>query len=457
MITGNLLSYAIQVFVVLLVGLTAPRLLRLRSPSVALRYWQGLLAALLLLPVLQPWRIVEVGSVTVETVGAGVAGAVIPPMPSAPVLSIVQWLLLVVAVVSAARLGWIGVGLLMLRGIRRDSVPATGLPARIEELQQRSGIDAEVRVSDRIPVPVTFGWRRPVVLVPGDFHELPESQQTGIVCHELIHIRRGDWPSVLIEQGLKALLWFHPAVHVLVGRIGLAREQLIDREVVRITGNRRTYLDALWHMARVQPAPASGPALFLLNRSDLFERVALLAEEANMTNKKSIVIAAAIVAVVVLAAASVVTLFPFAKTAAAGSAEMTAKLEDPGSEEKNGEEVRHPVKFVPEGELSEPKAIHKVNPKYPEEARKEKIQGEVVAESIIDHTGKVVDTKVLESPHELLSQATIDALQQWTFEPSRNKAGEAVDVLYVVTMKYRLDAGKKPAEAAAEENAAKKQ
>jgi TonB family protein len=263
--------------------------------------------------------------------------------------------------------------------------------------------------------------------------------------------------SVLIEQGLKALLWFHPAVHLLVGRIGLAREQLVDREVVRITGNRRSYLDALWRMARVRPAPASGPALFLLNRSDLFERVALLAEEAHMSNKKTLVVAAAIVAVVGLAAASIVTMFPFAKPAVADTGEMTTTLAPSDVDDTKGEEVRHPIRYVPEGELSEPKAIHKVSPKYPEEARKEKIQGEVVAESIIDHTGKVVDTKVLESPHESLSQATIEALQQWTFEPSRNSAGEAVDVLYVVTMKYRLDAGKKPAKAAAEESAAKKQ
>ena len=438
MITGNLLSYAIQVLVVLVVGLAAPRVLGLRSPGVSLRYWQVLLAALLLLPVLQPWRVVDQGSATVETTGTRVVATLIPVVPDTPVLSIAQWLLLVVAVVSVVRLAWIGVGLLMLRRIRRNSVPADRLSPRVDDLRRSFGVGAEIRVSDRIPVPVTFGWRRPAVLVPPSFEELPESQQIGIVCHELIHIRRGDWISVLIEQGLKALLWFHPAVHILVARIGLAREQLIDRDVVRITGNRRTYLDALWRMARVQPATASGPALFLLNRSDLFERVALLAEEAHMSKARITGIVIAVVSVVAVGGISTASLFPFTKAESAAWSESTAPAERTTVDDSQGETERHPVRYVEDGELSAPTAIHKVNPKYPEEARKEKIQGEVVCEAIIDAKGNVVDAKILESAHESLEQPTIDALEQWIFEPARDADGEAVDVLYKITVNFRL-------------------
>ena len=88
--------------------------------------------------------------------------------------------------------------------------------------------------------------------------------------------------------------------------------------------------------------------------------------------------------------------------------------------------------------LPEPKVIHKVNPRYPEEARKEKIQGEVVCEAVIEASGKVFDPRILSSDHGVLDQPTIDAISQWVFEPSRTKDGEAVDVLYEITVRYRL-------------------
>ena len=53
---NNLLTYCLQVG--LLVGLLAfvPALLRLRAPGARLLYWHLLLAACLLLPVVRPWR-----------------------------------------------------------------------------------------------------------------------------------------------------------------------------------------------------------------------------------------------------------------------------------------------------------------------------------------------------------------------------------------------------------------
>ena len=432
----NLISYVVQAGVVLVVGLLAPRIFRLKSPAWSLRYWQVLLAAVLLLPLLQPWRIVDAGAAAVDVVASGVVGRVTTSVPGVAGLTLLQWGLLAVAAVAAVRLTWLFVGLLVLRGYRRKARPFTGLEPAFDDLTRREGLHADVLVSDDVHAPVTFGWRRPTILVPRGFENLPRGQQKGITCHELLHVERRDWPILVSEQILRAVLWFHPAVHILLGRIGLSREQLIDREVVRITGHRRQYLDALWTMARARQGRAFGPALFLLNRSDLFERVALLAEEAHMSKKRITGLAIAAVVAVVASGAFAASLFPFTKIEAVASspapAARSVAVEDPG------EEVRHPVRYVEDGELSEPKVIHKVNPRYPEEARKEKIQGVVVCEAIIDINGKVVDPKVLESAHDVLEQPTIDALEQWTFEPSRNSDGEAVDVLYEITIRYRL-------------------
>ena len=146
----------------------------------------------------------------------------------------------------------------------------------------------------------------------------------------------------------------------------------------------------------------------------------------------------AVVSVVAVGGISTASLFPFTKAESAAWSESTAPAERTTVDDSQGETERHPVRYVEDGELSAPTAIHKVNPKYPEEARKEKIQGEVVCEAIIDAKGNVVDAKILESAHESLEQPTIDALEQWIFEPARDADGEAVDVLYEITVNFRL-------------------
>jgi hypothetical protein len=53
---GNLAAYSIQVALVVAVGGLAAAALRMRQPRVMLAYWQALLAACLLLPVVEPWQ-----------------------------------------------------------------------------------------------------------------------------------------------------------------------------------------------------------------------------------------------------------------------------------------------------------------------------------------------------------------------------------------------------------------
>lgn len=428
MTPSNLISYAVQSGVILVIGLAAARALGLRLPAISLRYWQALLAAVLLLPVLQPWR-AAASSVTVEAVGLRLAGTISEKVPGGHAVAAGEWLLLAVAAVAAVRLGWLAVGLAVLQRYRRGARPLTRVPAALGEMLERSGSRVRLLVSDRVPSPVTFGWRRPTVLVPPAFETLPESHQVCIGCHELLHVRRRDWLAVVAEQLLRAVLWFHPAVVVLLGRIELAREQLVDREVVTITGDRRAYLDALVSMARRQQPRAPAPALFLLKRNDLRERVALLAREVRMSKQRVLAAAAAAIAIVAAAGVSAAVLFPLTNAAggAANAAAATA-----------GEEVRHPIRYEPDSGITEPKILHKVAPVYPEEARKNRIQGKVVSEALIDRHGDVVDVKVIETADEIFNQPTIDAITQWTFEPA-TKDGEPVDVIYTLTVKYALE------------------
>lgn len=70
------------------------------------------------------------------------------------------------------------------------------------------------------------------------------------------------------------------------------------------------------------------------------------------------------------------------------------------------------------GNIIPPKLIKKIDPIYPEEARKDGIEGIVSLESTTDIYGRVIDVKVLRSVDTRLDQAAIEAARQCVFEPS---------------------------------------
>jgi len=92
-------------------------------------------------------------------------------------------------------------------------------------------------------------------------------QQEAIALHELVHARRADWLVLVLEDVLKAVLFFHPAVHWLVGHVRLAREQAVDAAVVRRLGGREAYLESLVEVARFAAHARAVPAAPFLRES----------------------------------------------------------------------------------------------------------------------------------------------------------------------------------------------
>jgi TonB family protein len=90
------------------------------------------------------------------------------------------------------------------------------------------------------------------------------------------------------------------------------------------------------------------------------------------------------------------------------------------------------------GDVVAPRAIQRVPPIYPAEARKARVVGVVVLEAIIDETGTVDDVRVLRGLPFGLSEAATDAVRQWKFAPA-TKSGVPVPVIFNLTMNFRLD------------------
>jgi protein TonB len=88
-------------------------------------------------------------------------------------------------------------------------------------------------------------------------------------------------------------------------------------------------------------------------------------------------------------------------------------------------------------EVSPPKVIHRVEPKYPEIARRARIQGTVVLEVVIAKDGTVSDARVVRSA-PLLDDAAISALKEWKYAPARDRRGHPVPVYSRVSVKFEM-------------------
>ena len=291
LIWDNLVAYSLQIG--LLVGLAAfiPTALRLRLPAVKLAYWQILLAACLLLPAVRPWKRVVLTLTTY--VPTQIAAPVTRQPPVAPGLSPAEIALFLLGAGMLVRLVWLASGFWRLARLRRHSRPLRPVSSW--------GVEADLRISDAISSPVTFGFLRPAVLLPGNFPELDLPVQEAILCHEIIHVRRHDWLFTLVEELVRSVFWFHPAIWWLLGEIGLAREQVVDRAVVELTRSRDEYLDALLAIAGAKPQLDLAPAPLFLRKRHLKQRVVSIMKEVQMSKTRSISSLAAGLGVLALA------------------------------------------------------------------------------------------------------------------------------------------------------------
>jgi hypothetical protein len=94
------------------------------------------------------------------------------------------------------------------------------------------------------------------------------------------------WAHHLAEETIGAAVWFHPAIAWLIARLRLAREQVVDLDVVRLTNARKPYLEALLEFTNARASIAAIPAPPFLAERQLVERVTLTLKEVRMSRTR---------------------------------------------------------------------------------------------------------------------------------------------------------------------------
>jgi TonB family protein len=226
--------------------------------------------------------------------------------------------------VGLARLAWLASG---SERIRRGTWYDLA-----EAISREYGLRRTVLLlqSDHPTLLVTWGLMRPKVILPRAAREWSEDRARIVLCHELAHIRRGDWVVQMAAEIVRSVYWFNPLVWIACRRLRLESEQACDDRVLNLGVERTEYAAELLDLARAfkthrRILAFGSPAPAIAHPSSLERRIrAMLNARLNrnpVTRSTSVVTAIALLTITVSIAG-------FGAAAQSGAATFSGTLMD---------------------------------------------------------------------------------------------------------------------------------
>lgn len=244
-------------------------LIRGTGPALRSALWTCGAGALLLLPVFSLY-LPGMGSGVVaypeSWLDAGPGG----PPPAA-------WLLLLWAAGATALLARFALGLTRAavqtrraRPCRDDRVLEAAATAR-----RRLGVETRVRVlvSRSAASPFTWGWLRPVILLPDDASAWPDERLLAVLHHEMAHVTRRDFLVLVVLELARAVHWPNPLAWHLLARARGDQEMASDLAAIEGGLPAPVYARQLLELARGRLSAPPEPVLPVIRRCSLKARI----------------------------------------------------------------------------------------------------------------------------------------------------------------------------------------
>jgi TonB family protein len=283
-----LIDTTLKVTVLLVLGLVAAALLR--SRSAALRHWLlgavilGAAAAPVLLPIAPGWDLGTERATVKAPLSAPYASAtarvalqttparIASESPERTPILVGRLAGLVWAGGTAVGLVMLLIGLARLSRLSRRSRRVPDGPWTVEAatLGRAMGMTRRIALvqNDHPSLPLTWGILRPTIILPTDAPEWSSERRRVVLLHELAHIQRGDWLTLVAAEGVRTMHWFNPFVWLACRRLRRESEQACDDVVLDRGVDGRAYAEHLLAIARTAagrrallhrlPAPAIG-------------------------------------------------------------------------------------------------------------------------------------------------------------------------------------------------------
>jgi beta-lactamase regulating signal transducer with metallopeptidase domain/protocatechuate 3,4-dioxygenase beta subunit len=194
--------------------------------------------------------------------------------PSTPAVIVAAYIVL-----AAGFLVWWLVGLARLVLLLRSTAPVLPqVAALFQEITGGAGSSVRLLTSEGLDLPLTFTWRRPVILLPLTLCRAGEEAALRYcLAHEWSHIERRDIWSWHLATLTQVLFFYQPLLWWLRRQLRLCQDYLADARAARQAVAAEDYAEYLVGLARRRignPVPA---ALGIGDRrSNLYRRIIML-------------------------------------------------------------------------------------------------------------------------------------------------------------------------------------
>jgi beta-lactamase regulating signal transducer with metallopeptidase domain len=185
-----------------------------------------------------------------------------------------------------------GYSILLVRARRINDVPEVEWRIAAQEAAHKLQISDEIKLlqSGENYAPAVWGFRVPLVLLP-TLTGWSRERRLVILLHEFAHIKRKDSRTLLIQQIVAALYWFHPIVRLSLTAARRTCEQACDDLVLDAGVRPCDYADHLVEISQsLLPGKATQAVFCLMGTSSLEGRlIAILDPVASRRTPKAYV------------------------------------------------------------------------------------------------------------------------------------------------------------------------
>ncbi|HMJ31510.1 MAG TPA: M56 family metallopeptidase [Xanthobacteraceae bacterium] len=120
------------------------------------------------------------------------------------------------------------------------------LTRRARPVSDRWAAGADVRVSDAVGMPVTFGS---TILLPPECFEWSAGKRQAVLLHEGSHVAHGDFYVLLLAVLNRAVFWFSPLAWWQLARLADLAELISDDAAIEVVQDRPCYAGILLDVA----------------------------------------------------------------------------------------------------------------------------------------------------------------------------------------------------------------
>jgi beta-lactamase regulating signal transducer with metallopeptidase domain len=116
----------------------------------------------------------------------------------------------------------------------------------------RLGVTRRISIlqSAEVGAPMTWGIRRPVLVVPPQSATWSDALLQSVAAHEVAHVARRDYLTQLMSMAACAVYWFHPLVWGMARRMRQTAERACDDQVLALGATGEEYAAHLIGVAR---------------------------------------------------------------------------------------------------------------------------------------------------------------------------------------------------------------